>query len=144
MSGNLRLKIVTLTGTKYDAEAYEVTLPTLEGLVGFMPDHMPLISAANSGVITVRRKRGDPDREREFYATNGGVVEVADNQLTVLVDEADHAADIDRAEAEAAHQRALEEKAQAKDQVELNKAHALVDRHAVRLKVSDLHHRHRR
>ncbi|HET6622451.1 MAG TPA: ATP synthase F1 subunit epsilon, partial [Candidatus Saccharimonadales bacterium] len=86
----------------------------------------------------------DSDREREYFAMTGGVIEVADNSLTVLVDEADHAADINRAEAEAAHQRALDEKAKASTQVELDKAHSLIDRHAVRLRVADLHHRKRR
>ncbi|HET8690461.1 MAG TPA: ATP synthase F1 subunit epsilon [Candidatus Saccharimonadales bacterium] len=141
---SLHLKLVTLTGTKFEGDVYEVTLPTIDGEIGVLPGHMPLISVAKTGVIAVRKARRDTDREREYYATAGGVIEIADDNLTVIVDEADHAADINKAEAEAAHQRALEEKAKAGTQVELDKAHALIDRHAVRLRVADLHHRHRR
>ena len=138
----IHLQLVTLTGTKFDGDVYEVTLPTLDGEIGVLPGHMPLISVATSGVIAVRRQPNDPDWTREFFATNGGVVEVADNTLRVIVDEADHANDINETEAEAAHQRALQLKAEAKDEVSLEHAQALIDRSAVRLQVAQLRRRH--
>lgn len=140
----LHLQLVTLTGTKYDDDVYEVILPTLDGEIGVLPGHMPLISAATNGVISVRRNPKDADRDREYFATNGGVVEIADNRLRVIVDEADHADDINQAEAEAAMQRAQQMKAEAKDQVSLEHAQALVDRSAVRLQVAGLKRRHQK
>ena len=62
----------------------------------------------------------------------------------MLVDEADHGDDIVEAESQAALDRALQLREEAADQVELEKARQLVDRHAVRLKVADLHRRRRR
>lgn len=140
----IRLQLVTLTGTKFDEDVYEVVLPTLDGEIGVLQDHMPLISVATDGVIMVRRNQTDPDYQREFFAISGGVVEVENNKLKVIVDEADHADDINEAEAEAAHQRALALKAEAKDQVSLEHAQSLVDRSAVRLQVAGLKRRHQR
>jgi F-type H+-transporting ATPase subunit epsilon len=138
----IHLQLVTLTGTKFDDDVYEVVLPTLDGEIGVLPGHMPLISVATNGVIAIRHQSNDPDWSREFFATNGGVIEVAGNQLRVIVDEADHANEINEAEAEAAHQRAMQLKAEAKDEVSLEHAQALIDRSAVRLQVAQLRRRH--
>lgn len=140
----IHLNLVTATGTKFDGDVYEVILPTLEGEIGVLKDHMPLISAATNGVISIRKNPKDPDREMEFFATNGGVIEVEGNNLRVIVDEADHADDISEAEAKAALERAQKMKVEAKDQVSLEHAQALVDRSAVRLHVANLKRRSKR
>lgn len=135
-------KLVSLSGIKYDEEVYEVTLPTLDGEIGVLQGHMPLVSVAKNGVIAVRRDAKDSDAARDYFATNGGVIEVIDGELHVLVDEADHADDINEAEAEAAIERAKQMKAEAADEVSLERAQALIDRHQVRLQVSGLKRRH--
>lgn len=140
----IHFQLVALSGKKFDDDVYEVVLPTLDGEIGVLQDHMPLVSVATTGAIAVRRDSKDSDTQREFFATNGGVVEVSGNVLRVLVDEADHADDINEAEAEAAHERALKMKAEAKDQVSLEHAQALVDRHATRLQVAGLKRRHQK
>jgi F-type H+-transporting ATPase subunit epsilon len=139
----IRFKLVSLTGTKFDADVAEVTLPTLEGEIGVLAHHMPLVSVATNGVIAIRRNAKDRDDAREFFATNGGIIEVSNNVLRVLADEADHADDINEADAKAAFERAQSMRADAKDQISLEHAQALVDRHAVRLQVSSLK-RHRK
>jgi F-type H+-transporting ATPase subunit epsilon len=140
----IHFQLVALSGTKFDDDVYEVVLPTLDGEIGVLQVHMPLVSVATYGAIAVRRNAKDSDREREFFATNGGVIEVSNNTLRVLVDEADHADDINEAEVEAAHERALQMKAEAKDQVSLEHAQTLVDRQAVRLQVANLKRRHQK
>jgi F-type H+-transporting ATPase subunit epsilon len=140
----IRFQLVSLSGTKFDEDVYEVLLPTLEGEIGVLQDHMPLVSVATTGAIAVRKEAKDSDSQREFFATNGGVIEVSDNVLRVLVDEADNADDINEAEVEAAMERAKQMKAEAKDQVSLEHAQALVDRHAVRLQVAVLKRRHQK
>lgn len=140
----IRLQLITLTGIKFDDDVYEVLLPTLDGQIGVLPGHMPLISAATNGVIAVRHHEHDVEAQMDYFATNGGVIEVVDNVLRVLVDEADHADDINEVEAKAAHERALKLKAEAKDQVSLEHAQALVDRSATRLQVSGLKRRRQR
>lgn len=140
----IHLQLVTLTGTKFDDDVYEVVLPTSDGEIGVLPGHMPLISAATHGIISVRRQQRDPDAAREFFAISGGVMQVEDDLLRIIVDEADHADTINEAEADEAHQRALSMKAEAKDQVSLEHAQALVDRTGARLEVAGLKRRHRK
>jgi F-type H+-transporting ATPase subunit epsilon len=140
----IHFKLVALSGTKFDDDVYEVILPTLDGEIGVLQDHMPLVSVATNGAIIVRRDAKDSDSKREFFATNGGVIEVSDNALRVLVDEADHANDINEAEAEAAMERAKQMKAEAVDEISLQHAQALVDRQVVRLEVAGLKRRHQK
>lgn len=140
----IHFQLVALSGKKFDDDVYEVILPTLDGEIGVLQDHMPLVSVATTGAIAVRRNPRDADRDREFFATNGGVIEVSNNTLRVLVDEADHADDINEAEAEAAMELAHQMKAEAKDQVSLEHAQQLVDRHAVRLQVAGLKRHHQK
>jgi len=96
------------------------------------------------GALAVRHKKGDADRELEYFAISGGILEINPNSIRVLVDEADHGEDIIEAESQAALNRALQLRDEAKNQIELDKARQLVDRHTVRLQVADLHRRHRR
>ena len=139
----IRFQLVSLGGVKFDEEVYEVTLPTLEGKIGVLDHHMPLVSVASTGTIAVRHKSNDPDDFRDYFAVSGGVIEVSNNVLTVLVDEADHADEITLAEAQKAYEEAQKLKKEAKDQVSLEKAQALIDRQAVRLQVAGIKRRRR-
>ncbi len=139
----MKLELITLTGPKVQEDVYEVILPTATGDIAVLPGHMPLVSLAVPGVITVRRHKADGDDKLEHYATNGGVIEVGKDRLRVLVDEADHADEIHEAGARQALEEARSLKERAKDKVELDQAQAMIDRHAVRLKVAELRRRRR-
>jgi len=137
------LQLITLAGVKLDEPVYEVMLPTTSGEIAVFPGHEPLVTVARTGVIAVRRNKQDSDDKLEYFAITGGVIEVNPQGVRVLVDEAEHGSDIVEAESKAALERAIKLRDTAKTQVELDEAHALVDRHMVRLKVADLHRRHR-
>jgi F-type H+-transporting ATPase subunit epsilon len=140
----IRFELVTLDGTKFGEDIYEVVLPTPQGYIGILPHHIPLVSMATPGVISVRRNSTDPDSKVEYFATNGGVIEVADNRVRVLADEADREDEINEAEAQKAFDRAQLLYKEAKSQVELEEAKSLIDRQAVRLHVAGLRRRKRR
>lgn len=141
----MNLQLVTLSGTKLDKPVYEVIIPTVDGEISVFPGHEPLVTMAKAGVIQVREEKTDPDDRMELYAISGGVVQISGQATKILVDEAAHGEDIVEAESKAALERALKMRDEAKNQVELEKAHQLVDRHMVRLKVADLQrHRKRR
>ncbi|MBP9852948.1 MAG: F-type H+-transporting ATPase subunit epsilon [Patescibacteria group bacterium] len=139
----MKLQLVTLTGTKVDKEVYEVILPTSAGEIAVFPGHEPLVSMAIPGVISVRKDKTEKNEDMDVFAISGGVIEVSGDLVRVLVDEADHGDDIIEAESQAALDRALKMRDSAQDAVELEKAHQLVDRHAVRLKVAGLRRRRR-
>ncbi len=134
----MKLEFVTLAGAKLQQDVYEVILPTTDGRIAVFPQHMPLVTTLVPGVITVRHKKGDADDTREVFASNGGVAEVTGRSIRILVDEADHADDIVEKEAAEALAAAKKLKEEAKDEIELERAEALVDRQAVRLKVAEL------
>ncbi|HEY1085300.1 MAG TPA: ATP synthase F1 subunit epsilon [Candidatus Saccharimonadales bacterium] len=140
----MNLQLVTLTGVKVDSDVYEVQLPTAAGPIGVFPGHEPLVSMAVPGAIAVRYKKGDPESQIDYFAIGGGVIEINQEAVKVLVDEADHGDDIVEAESKAALDKALAMQKSAKNAVELEKATALVDRHQVRLNVAGLRRRHRR
>lgn len=139
-----RFQLVALSGKKFDDDVYEVVLPTLDGEIGVLSHHMPLVSVATTGAIMVRRNPKDSDAQREYFASSGGAIEVSDNTLRVLVDEADHAEELNEAEVQKALERAHKMKAEAKDQISLDHAQTMVDRHTVRLQVASLKRRHHR
>jgi F-type H+-transporting ATPase subunit epsilon len=140
----MNLQLITLAGVKVDQEVYEVMMPTAAGDIAVFPGHEPLVTLAVPGAISVRHKKDDKDDRLEYFAVSGGVVEISQKKIRVLVDEADHGDDIIEAESQAALERAIAMRDSAKNQVDLEKAHQLVDRHAVRLKVAGLRRRHHR
>ena len=137
-------QLITLEGTKLNQEIYEVNIPTADGEISVFPGHEPLISVAVPGVVQVRKEKSGADARIEYYAISGGIIEINQQKVRILVDEAEHGDDIVEAETKAALERAIAMRDSASSQVDLEKAHQLVDRHAVRLKVSELHRRHRR
>lgn len=137
----MHLQLITLLGVRVDQDIYELMAPTTAGDIAVFPGHEPLVTLAKAGALAVRHKKGDADRELEYFAISGGVIEINPSSIRVLVDEADHGDDIVEAESQAALQRALKLRDEAKNQVELAKAHELIDRHQVRLHVADLHRR---
>lgn len=140
----IRFELVTLNGTKFGEDVYEVVLPTADGYIAIFPNHMPLVSLATPGVISVRRKQGQDDESLEYFATNGGVIEVGQNVVRVLVDEADREDEINEAEVQKAFEHARSLAREAKDQISLQHAQSLVDRQAVRLQVAGLRRRKRK
>jgi F0F1-type ATP synthase epsilon subunit len=72
----MQFQLLSSKGLKYDGEAYEVIVPTLDGTIAVFANHMPLISAAAPGVVSVRKKAGDSDADMENYAVAGGALQV--------------------------------------------------------------------
>lgn len=99
----IRTEIVSQDRIVYQGEADLVELPGSTGMMGILPNHAPLLTSLQYGIITVRSQSG------EFYFTvAGGIAEVQPTQVTVLADAAENVAEIDVARAEAARQRAEE------------------------------------
>ena len=135
-------ELVTLTGVKIDEPIYSASIPTVDGIISVFPSHEPLVTLARSGVISISYEK-DGDRV-DYFAISGGVVEISQDRVRILVDGADHGEDIVEAETQAALERAMKIRDETDDQIEREKAHQLIDRHMVRLKVADLQRRKRR
>ena len=97
----IKVDIVTREGALLDTEADMVILPGIDGQMGVMAGHAPLLSTLNIGEIVLHRG-GDT----VYVAVSGGVVEVRPDKVTVLAEAAEHADEIGIKRAEAARERA--------------------------------------
>jgi len=92
----IKLEIVTPEKRVLDAEVDSVTVPTASGEAAILQNHAPLVSALRPGVLSYSTK-GSTDK----LAISGGFVEVNSNTVSVLVDTAFSADEVDTAAAKA-------------------------------------------
>lgn len=76
----------------------------VEGDLGIMPGHAPLLTRLKPGPVRVKKQNG----EEEVFYVSGGFLEVQPKLVTVLADTAERAENMDEAAAEQAKQRAKE------------------------------------
>ena len=142
----MEFELVTSEGLVVHETVYEVLLPTRQGQIGVLSGHTELVSLTAEGIITIRKSASDDTSEYVHIAVAGdGVIEVHNNYVRVLADEAVHSDDIDEQKAHEAYEAALRMVKEAKDSVSIHHARMSLDRSSVRLKLADLrHHRKRR
>jgi F-type H+-transporting ATPase subunit epsilon len=107
---SLRIDIVTAERVVYSEDVEAVIAPGVEGQLGILPHHAPLMTALQAGELRIRK-----GGEEDSLAISGGFLEVRPDRVIVLADTAERAEEIDIERAEAAKQRAEQR---------------LVDRHA--------------
>jgi len=105
----IRCEIVSQDRMVYEGDVDIVVLPGMDGEMGVLPHHAPLLTTLKFGIIKVRAK-GD----EQVFAVAGGVAEIQPDIVTVLADAAENVQEIDVARAEAARRHAEEALAQVK------------------------------
>jgi len=129
----LRLEVVTPEAKTFAEDVDMVTIPGLDGELGILPLHVPLITALQPGELKILRAG-----QETFLATGGGFAEVLPDRVSILTDMALKSADIDEAAAQAAMDRAkaaLADKSigtEAQAQAEAALAHSLAQLHVKR------------
>jgi len=130
---NIKLDIVTAERVVYSGEVDAVIAPGVEGQLGILPHHAPLMTMLQAGEL-VARKGG----QEEIMAISGGFLEVRPDRVIVLADSAERAEEIDTARAEAAKRRAedrlRDRKAAGLDET---RAEASLRRALVRLEIAE-------
>jgi len=101
MALTLKLEIVTPDAIVYSEDVHMVTLPAIDGQVGILPRHVPVLTRIVPGEIIVRK-----NDQRDFLAVGEGLVEITGDHVAIVTDMAVAAKDIDEARAEEARQRA--------------------------------------
>lgn len=102
----MQVNIVTPAGIVYNHQAKRVIAKAVDGEIGILPGHIPIIVPLT--IHSVRVQRVSIDTE-DWIAVNGGVMEVRDNVCSIIADSAERARDIDIERAMIAKQRAEEE-----------------------------------
>ena len=99
----IRCEIVSQDRIVFQGEAELVSVPGGDGVMGILPNHTPLLSTLQYGIITVKTKS-----DVFHFTAAGGVVEIQPDQVTILADAAENVAELDLSRAVTAKQRAEE------------------------------------
>ena len=130
---NLKLEVVTAEREVFSGEVDSVLAPGIEGELGILPRHAPLVAMLQAGELRFRRA----DEETNL-AIGGGFLEVANNRVIVLADSAERADEIDLARAQEAQERARTLIAERKstDRASFEQALAELRREQIRIRVA--------
>lgn len=133
----LHLQIVTPERLAYEDDVDMVLVPGIDGELGILPHHTPLVSLLGVGELTIRKSGSE-----ETFAIAGGFLQVRPDKVVVMAETADLASEIDletaqRARADA--ERALE--SGRGDGADLSAARAELQRALVRIRVAERRHR---
>ncbi|MFS6257497.1 F0F1 ATP synthase subunit epsilon [Streptococcus agalactiae] len=99
----LTVQVVTPDGIRYDHNASLITVRTPDGEMGILPGHINLIAPLNVHQMKINRSNQEGV---DWVAVNGGIIEVNEDQVTIVADSAERARDIDLNRAERAKERA--------------------------------------
>ncbi len=131
----MMLEIITAERQVYGEEVDMVIAPGIDGQLGILPHHAPLMTVLQPGEITIRKGGSD-----DYLAVTGGFLEVLGNRVSVLADACERSDEIDEERAQAAVLRAQERIASQPAEMELGRAMASLRRAQIRV---DLVRRHR-
>jgi len=128
----IRLEIITAERVVYSEDVDIVVAPGIQGQLGILAHHAPLMTMLQPGELMVRR-----NNEEESMFVSGGFLEVRGDKVVVLADVAERADEIDIARAEAAKRRAEEGIDQHPTHVDHTRAQAALLRSMMRLRVAE-------
>jgi F-type H+-transporting ATPase subunit epsilon len=97
----IKCDIVSQDRMVFSGDAEMVILPGSEGVMGILPNHSPVLTTFNFGIITVVTKK-----DRNYFTVAGGIAEVQPDLITVLADAAENVEELDESRAEKAKERA--------------------------------------
>jgi len=128
---NIKLDIVTAERVVYSEDVDVVVAPGIEGQLGILPHHAPLMTTLEPGELVVRK-----GGEEFFLAISGGFLEVRPDRVIILADTAERVEEIDVARAEEAKRRAEERLRERAPEVDTTRAEAALHRALTRLDVA--------
>ncbi len=132
MADTFKLEIVTPYGLVVSGEAEELTAPGAAGQITILPGHHPLLTSLKIGELSYKIKG-----KTEFIAVSWGFAEVTFDKVTILVETAEKAVDIDLTRAEAAKKRAEERlKSLTEDDADYFTAKSSYEKALVRLEIA--------
>ncbi|HJX36631.1 MAG TPA: F0F1 ATP synthase subunit epsilon [Dehalococcoidales bacterium] len=129
---SVRVDIVTAERLVFSQDADIVMVPGIEGEMGILPHHEPIMTMIKPGEILIRK-----GTEEYSLAVSGGFLEVTPDHITILADAAERADEIDIARAEAAKKRAEEKLTNHAADTDSANAEASLRRALARIKVAE-------
>jgi F-type H+-transporting ATPase subunit epsilon len=132
-----KVTIATPTGVVVDTESESLLAPGTEGYLGILPNHAPLMTGLDVGLIRYR----DLDNYDHYFAVTDGFLEVSNNIVTIIADACELSAEIDLERAKQSLERAQERLQQASTDsaIDTERARAAVRRAKNRIEVAEKH-----
>jgi F-type H+-transporting ATPase subunit epsilon len=130
MADKIQLEVVTPEKVALREAVDEVTVPGLEGELGILPDHTPLISSLRTGVLSYRQ-----GSDRRQLHVSGGFVEIQADRVSVLSDVAEKPEEIDLERAQRARERAEKRLASRGDDTDFDRAELKLQRALIRIQL---------
>jgi ATP synthase, F1 epsilon subunit (delta in mitochondria) len=127
----LQLEIVSPERRAYSDEVDMVTVPGIDGELGILPHHTPLISSLGVGELRIKKAGTE-----QILLISGGFVEVRADKVIVMADLAEHSDEIDEAKAVEARKRAESEMEQTKDPVDIARVRAALQTALMRERIA--------
>ena len=115
MAGKLHLEVVTPEKILVSQDVDSVVAPGSEGEFGILPEHINFLSGIVPGEL-----RYSYDNKKEYVVVSTGFAEVSNNRVSVLVDSAEKAGDIDVERAQSSLERARERLAKDRDNSDID------------------------
>ncbi len=98
----LRVEIITPQRVVHSGNALSVTVPGSKSPFQVLPRHAPIVSALDPGLVKIDNSTEEP----KYFATSTGFTEVLDNKISILVERAENASEVDIEETERELQKA--------------------------------------
>ena len=127
----MRLEIVTAEREVYSDDVEAVNAPGVEGELGILPHHAPLMTGLQPGELMIRK-----DGRDEFLVVSGGFLEVMGNRVTILADACERSDEIDEQRAQEAMKRAQERMESRSADLDLEQAAIAFRRAETRLRIA--------
>jgi len=128
----IKLDVVSAERLVYSDDVDTVIAPGVEGQLGILPLHAPLMTMLESGELLIKK-----GTDEISLVVSGGFMEVRPDQIIVLADAAERIEEIDMTRAEEARRRAEEKLEHRASNIDLEKAEMALKRSLIRLKAVD-------
>nr|YP_008082170.1 ATP synthase CF1 epsilon chain [Cunninghamia lanceolata]AGL11016.1 ATP synthase CF1 epsilon chain [Cunninghamia lanceolata]BCK52207.1 ATP synthase CF1 epsilon chain [Cunninghamia lanceolata var. konishii] len=129
---NLNLRVLTPNRVVWDSEVQEIILTTNSGQIGVLPNHTAIVTALDIGVMKIRL-----NAQWSTMALMGGFAKIDNNEITLLVNNAERGIDIDLQEAQESFRLAKADRARAEGKRQAIEADVALKRARTRLEAVD-------
>ncbi len=129
---SMKLRFVTPEKTIFsERDIKEIVLPTESGEITVLPNHVALVSLISAGIVQLIPTQG----EKEYFSVAGGFIEIANNQVAILAENAETTDEVDPKRAEEAIAQAKKKLAEDKN-IDHLKLELQLQKNVARLKLA--------
>nr|QXM16677.1 ATP synthase CF1 epsilon subunit [Libocedrus chevalieri] len=129
---NLNLRVLTPNRVVWDSEVQEIILTTNSGQMGVLPNHIAMVTALDIGVMKIRL-----NAQWSTMALMGGFAKINNDEITLLVNNAERGIDINLQEAQESFRLAKADRARAEGKRQAIEADVALKRARTRLEAAD-------